>query len=142
MMICSLAGTLAAGSVTGQTKADYDAMRALLGEEKYALLQERDPEKAALTVYMNRHGYYLSDTGDKDVSGYPDISELAPLYPDASPPSIDHLEAGTWDLWGYNVFPDENKIMRYRIGDTGKMLTILSKNLAGKKMQKQTPTEE
>lgn len=125
---------------TGQTQDDYDAFRALVGDEKYAALKDADPDDVALFVYMNRHGYEVSDAGEKDLSGYPDISEIEMLYPAAAAPTEENLTAGTWDMYGCHIVPDKTRLLRYRVGDTGMVLTILSEDLARKKITKEKRT--
>lgn len=129
-------------NVAGQSQADYDAVRALVGDEKYAAFQDADPDKVALFVYMNRHGYSLSEAGEKDLSGFPDISEIDVLYPGGSPPTEENLAAGTWDMHGCHIVPDKTRLLRYRVGDTGKVLTILSEDLARTKMTKENRIAE
>ena len=65
-------------SVNAQTAEDYAAVAEFLPAEKLVSIQENGA-KYAEYAYLNRHGYYLSDFGEKDISIYPDLSQITSL---------------------------------------------------------------
>lgn len=131
------ASLLMTTGLSAQSQADYDALKTMLGSEKYNTFKEQKPEKAAEYAYMNRHGYHVSDAGDKDFSSYPDVFELEAVYPNEPPLTLSLLENNDWNMHAYGVQPDKAAYKYFRIGETGKVLTILPESLAKKKMNKE-----
>jgi hypothetical protein len=62
----------------------------------------------------------------KDLSGYPDISELKPRKDGVHPLSAETFDAATFNLLDYNFDLQEGTPLIYRIGNTGKTLFIHS----------------
>jgi len=117
-----------------QSQSDYDALKVMLGIEKYEGFVSQKPELAAEYAYINRHGYHVSNAGEKDFSNYPDVYDLEPVYPAEQTTSLSLLENNEWNMYGYGVKPDKNSYNYFRIGTSGKVLTILPIDLAKKNM--------
>jgi hypothetical protein len=128
---------LTAIALLAQSQSDLDALKVMLGEEKYQLFTEKKPEMAAEYAYMNRHGYHVANMGDKDFSSYPAVMELEGIYPNEPAMDLSQFEQNNWNMFGFGVEPDESTYKYFRIGDTGMVLTVLPKRLARKKMNKE-----
>ena len=126
--------------VTGlfaQSQSDLDALKTMLNNEKYQLFMENDPEKAAEYAYMNRHGYHVSRSGEKDFVEYRDVFDLEAVYPNEPPMTLGLFVSNEWNMYAYGIQPDKAAYKYFRIGETGKVLTILPEALAKKKMNQE-----
>jgi hypothetical protein len=124
----------AASLLQAQSQADYDALLEMVGQEKFGALQSERPEALAELAYMNRHGYYVGNAGEKDISMYPDALNLQPEYDNVPPPTEELLDSGNWNLYGYKIYPDQKDFQYYRIGESNKLLVVLPVEMAKKRM--------
>lgn len=120
---------LAYGSCQAQSAEDYAALAEFLPAEKLSAIQGNETVYAEY-AYLNRNGYYLSDFGEKDISIYPDLSQIAPLVPNLPAISTAMVESKTLNLMGYNFPIKENEYLYYRIDGSNKLLVILPKSLS------------
>lgn len=114
---------LAYGSCQAQSAEDYAAVAEFLPAEKLASIDGNEA-KYAEYVYLNKHGYYVGQAGLKDISGYPDLSEIVPLYPGLPELSETLIESGELNLMGYNFHLQRDLFTYYRIGIGDKILVI------------------
>ena len=120
-------------SVNAQTAEDYAAVAEFLPAEKLVSIQENGA-KYAEYAYLNRHGYYLSDFGEKDISIYPDLSQITSLYPSLPTINQEMVENNTLNLMGYNFPIKQNEYLYYRIDSSNKLLVILPQSLSLKNL--------
>jgi len=120
-------------SVNAQTAEDYAAVAEFLPAEKLTSIQGNEA-KYAEYVYLNRHGYYLSDFGEKDISIYPDLSQITSLYPSLPTINQEMVENNTLNLMGYNFPIKQNEYLYYRIDSSNKLLVILPQSLSLKNL--------
>lgn len=128
---------LMATSLFGQSQSDLEALKIMIGNEKYTSFMESDPEKAVEYAYMNRHGYHVSHSGEKDFVEYPDVFDLEAVYPNEPPMTLRIFENNEWNMYAYGIQPDKAAYKYFRIGETGKVLTILPEALAKKKLNQE-----
>lgn len=132
--LAATAMLLALGSVQAQSQADHQALLEMVGQEKYNHLQADRPEVLDELAYMNRHGYYVGNAGEKDISEYPDALALEPAYEGVPEPTEELLSSGSWNLYGYKIYPDQKDFQFYRIGNSTKLLVVLPVEMARKRM--------
>lgn len=77
--------------------------------------------------FIATQGYLVNDMSDKDLSGYPDISTLAPRKSGVAALSGENFDLGTFNILNYNFELKETSPTVYKIGDTGQTLFIQSK---------------
>lgn len=132
-LTASLLALLAFGSVHAQTAEDYAAVSEFLPAEKLSSIQENEA-KYNEYVYLNRHGYYLSDFGEKDISIYPDLSQIDAFYPNLPEITSEMVGNKTLNLMGYNFPIKRDEYLYYRIDGSNKLLAIPPKNLSLKNL--------
>lgn len=132
-LTATLLALLAFGSVQAQTADDYAAVSEFLPSEKLSSIQENESKYAAY-AYLNRNGYYLSDFGEKDISIYPNLSEIIALYPNLPEINVEMVENKTLNLMGYNFPIKQKEYLYYRIDDSNKLLVILPISLSVKNL--------
>jgi hypothetical protein len=134
ILISLLVLALQAVDVFGQSGEEYDAILQMVGAEKYNQLNNSRPEALAELAYMNRNGYQVSDAGEKDFADLVDALDFEPLYQAMPAVTLEALENGTWNMYGYLINPDAKQYLHYRIGESNKILVILPVDLVRKKM--------
>lgn len=125
------------GAVFAQSADDYAALTEFLSPEKLSGLQQGGSEAYAKMAYLNRHGYYLASAGSKDVSAYPDVSEVNSVYLEQPAVSLTQIQSGELNLLAYNfkLYPD--KYSYYRIDGSDQILVIYPLNLTEKRRLEQ-----
>lgn len=83
-------------------------------------------EKVDFLNFVGSRGYMINDMTGKDLSGYPDISELKPRKDGVQPLSAETFDAATFNLLDYNFELLEGTPLIYRIGSSEKALFIHS----------------
>lgn len=111
------------GTAFAQSQDDYDALNSFLPEEKKQKLITQ-PELYAQMAFLNRHGYYVGEVGEKDISMLPKASDVASLY--SNLPAINHelIENKELNLLGYDFRLDSDRYNYYRISGSNKVLVI------------------
>lgn len=118
-----------------QSKSDFKALDALFGQKKVEQLKAKTPEKVAYMAYVNRHGYEIkSNTGNKDLSGYPDALKVMGSMPQVPPITESIIESKDFNLLAYRFTSSAQKRTVYRIGDSGKILVVKSTGEVTKEM--------
>lgn len=128
---------IVSGTVYSQSSEDYAALSEFLPAGKLSGLQENQAGYAKIAI-LNRHAYYLGDPGPKDVSMYPDVSEISPLYPNMPTITKDLIESGHLNLMGYNFKLKQNEYLYFRIGNSDKILVILPIDLCIRNFNSET----
>lgn len=118
-----LLALIAYGSAQSQSADDFSAVAEFLSPEKLASIQENETGYAEF-AYLNRHGYHASSFGSKDVSSFPEISEVSALYPNVPPITLTLIENGNLDLMAYNFQIKRDFYVYYRIPGSDKVLVI------------------
>lgn len=96
-------------------KFGAEAINEIQGTYKYEVLQ-----------YQNLHGYAVQDlSGIKDVSEYPDALEILPAV-EGAPSLTGNIITEGFELFAYSFPVSRNQNQYYRIGNSGKLLTIYS----------------
>lgn len=121
------------GGLKAQSQEDYAALATFLPAEKLNN-QTEYPELFAKIAYLNRHGYYVGSVGEKDVSEYPETSELEALYPNLPEISLSLIESKELNMMGYNFNLETNKYLYFRITGSNKVLVILPTSQSLKNM--------
>ena len=111
------------GSMSAQSDSDYAALATFLPAEKLNN-QTEHPELFAKIAYLNRNGYHVGIAGDKDVSGYPETSEIPALYPNLPAITLGLIESKEMNMMGYDFKPESNKYLYFRITGSDKVLVI------------------
>lgn|SRR5690554_3272701 len=111
------------GSLTAQSEADYAALATFLPAEKLNN-QTEHPELYAKMAYLNRHGYFSGEIGEKDASQYPETSEIEALYPNLPEITLSLIENKELNMMGYNFNPQANRYLYFRITGSDKILVI------------------
>lgn len=124
-------------SLTAQTQADYAALATFLPAEKLNN-QTEHPELFAQTAYLNRHGYHVGSVGEKDVSEYPETSEVVALYPNLPVITLSLIESKELNMMGYNFKLESNKYLYFRITGSNKVLVIPPTNQSLKQMNSES----
>lgn len=83
-------------------------------------------EQAEFLNFVGSRGYMINDMTGKDLSGYPDISELKPRKEGVKTLNGDTFDAANFNLLDYQFELQEGTPLIYRIGSTGKALFIHS----------------
>ncbi|NEN22869.1 hypothetical protein G3O08_05080 [Cryomorpha ignava] len=112
-----------------QTAEDYAAVSEFLPAEELSSAQENQARFAQF-AYLNRHGYYLGNTGGKDFSTFPDISEVNAFYSGVPEISLQLIETGELNLMAYSFEMKRNAYNYYRVPGSDKVLVILPMNLS------------
>lgn len=101
-----------------------DALTQKFGAETISEIQ--GTEKLAFLEFQNLRGYAVQDlSGIKDVSQYPDALEISPLL-EETPLLTENILVEGIEMFAYG-FPISGKQNQYyRIGNSGKLLTIYS----------------
>jgi len=110
------------GQTTLENRFGEEAIQSIQGTEKLAILE-----------FQNENGYVVQDlSGIKDVSGYPDALEVAPINEDTPLLTEAFIDDG-FELFAYNFSSSGKTNKYYRVGDTGKLLIIYSIKVVKKK---------
>lgn len=122
--VCLAIALVGSISAFGQSAQDYAALEEFLPAEKITQLQDAGEDRYAEFAFLNRHGYHLSPTGSKDITQYPDVSELSPRYGEQPPVTIAMVSSGQLNLMAYNFELHRDKYSYYRIPGSSKLLVI------------------
>lgn len=115
---------IASGALYSQSAEDYAALAEFLPADKLTFLQSSQGDNYAKMAYFNRHGYYLGETGGKDFSMYPQVSEITAIDGDQPPITLALISNGQLNLAAYNFKPKRDKYIYYQIGKSDKVLVI------------------
>jgi hypothetical protein len=119
-----------AGNLSGQSAGDMDALENLIGTENFQAMQNR-PFRLSQLAFLNRHGYHVSELGDKeDASTFSDIASVEKIYSTQPDITLELAENGELNLLGYRFELDSDKETLYRFAGTGKVLVIPAVNLS------------
>lgn len=74
-----------------------------------------------------QRGVQISDMSGKDLSGMIDAATIAPITPGVEPITEQNFNEETFNILNYAFDLSDKHITQYRIGNSGKVITIISK---------------
>lgn len=119
-----------------QNSDDFDALKSYLPSEEFQNIKQQ-PELHARLAYLNRNGYYAGSVGEKDVSMFPETSEVQILYPGLPEINLELIETGKLNLLGYKFETHPTEFRFYRISNTDKVLVIPPTEMTFVKMKQE-----
>lgn len=112
-----------------QSASDYEALSDFLPAEKLNHLQSASDARYAHFAYINRHGYYLSQTdGLKDSSEWGNVFEVGKIYENAPDITLDMIQNQTLNMLAYKFKTHADKYSYYLIGNSNTLLVIKPTN--------------
>ncbi len=123
LIILLIPAWLVSVNASAQTEADYEALTDFLSPDKISALQSK-PQQYAQMAYLNRHGYHVSEIGEKTADGIPDISEVVALYPGSPAITLDLATSQNLNLMAYRIETNLEKEIYFKFGSSGKVLVI------------------
>lgn len=96
---------------------------------------EEDLSRAAARLHVENdyacmiaeRGVHISDMSGKDLSSIPDAASLTPITPGVEHITEQNFNEEEFNILNYAFDLSEKHITQYRIGNSGKVITIISK---------------
>jgi len=125
LIILLIPAWLVSVNASAQTEADYQALTDFLSPDKISALQSK-PQQYAQVAYLNRHGYHVSEMGEKSTQAISDISQVTAIYEDVPAITIELVSTGELNLMAYNFDTSADRDSFYKFGNSSKVLVILA----------------